>query len=76
MSLRQISSRLELSFWQIIICLLSDSSAVQRLIKWAYTDFFTHSTGVNLQIDKKKIFLWAFVGFGLGSIIGLLTSLF
>lgn len=76
MSLRQISIRLELSFWQIIICILSESSAVQRLLRWAYSDLFPASAGYKYQINKKKMILWAAVGLGLGSLIGLSTSLF
>lgn len=76
MSLRQISTRLELSFWQIIIVLLTESQAIQRLIKWAYSDFVPASAGFNPLFEKRKMFLWAAVGLGLGSIIGLLNSIF
>lgn len=75
MSLRQISTSLELSFWQIIICLLSESTAVQRLIKWGYSDLFPASTGYDTRFNKKKMFLWAALGLGLGSLIGLSISL-
>ena len=75
MSLRQISSRLELSFWQVIICLLSESRTVQRLIKWAYTDIYPTTSAHDRQFDLKKLILWGAVGLGLGSLCGFLIAL-
>lgn len=75
MSLRQISTRLELSFWQIIIGLLTESKATQGLIKWVYFDLFPNSASHNQLINKRKLIIWAAVGLGMGSITGLLISI-
>lgn len=74
MSLRQISTRLELSFWQIIICLLSESRMVQRLIRWVYTDFYPQTDHYQ-WIDLKKIILWAALGLGLGLLCGFVIAI-
>jgi hypothetical protein len=76
MSLRQISTRIELSFWQIVICLLSESRTVQKLIKWAYRDLIPTTAAHSERLDQKRVLLWAAAGIGLGSLCGFFISLF
>jgi hypothetical protein len=75
MSLRQISSRIELSFWQIIISLLSESRHLQRLVRWVYLEFLPVLEIFFENFDKKRAFLWAAGGVGFGLLTGLLISL-
>jgi hypothetical protein len=76
MSLRQLSTRIELSFWQIVISLLSESQALQRLIRWAYLDL--HPTLVTFlqHFEKQRAIRWAAAGLGLGLLTGILISIF
>ena len=76
MSLRQLSSRIELSFWHIVIGLLSESHSLQRLIRWFYLDFLPATTNIYQQFDSQRVICWAAVGLGLGFVIGFLISLF
>ena len=76
MSLRQLSSRIELSFWHIVIGLLSESHSLQRLIRWFYLDFLPATTNFFQQFDSQRFIRWAAIGLGLGFVIGFLISLF
>jgi len=76
MSLRQLSSRIELSFWQIVIGLLSESHSLQRLIRWFYLDFVPATADFFQYLDRQHVIRWAAVGLGLGFIVGFLISLF
>lgn len=76
MSLRHLSSRIELSFWQIVIGLLSESHSLQRLIRWFYLDFVPATADFFQQYDRQCVIRWAAVGLGLGFVVGFLISLF
>jgi hypothetical protein len=76
MSLRQLSSRIELSFWQIVIGLLSESHSLQRLIRWFYLDFVPATAEYSRQFDRQRVIRWAAIGIGLGLVVGFLISLF
>jgi hypothetical protein len=76
MSLRQLSSRIELSFWQIVIDLLSESHSLQRLIRWFYLDFVPATANFFHQFDRQRVIRWAAFGIGLGFVVGFLISLF
>ena len=76
MGLRQLSSRIELSFWQIIIGLLSESKTIQQLVRWFYLDFLPATTGFFQSLDRRRVIRWAVVGTGLGFAVGFLISLF
>jgi hypothetical protein len=76
MSLRQLSTRIELSFWQIVIGLLSGSKPLQKLIQWFYLDFMP-AIRVHFQnIDSQRFIRMAVVGLGFGLIAGFLISTF
>ena len=75
MTIRQLSSRLEVNFWQILIGLLSESQTIRRSIKWLYLGLLPAAANLNLQIDRKLLFRFAAAGLGLGLLTGLLISL-
>lgn len=76
MTIRQISSRLEISFWQIFIGLLSESQPIRKSIRWLYLKFIPAVTDLFLQIDRKILLRWAVAGLGSGILAGFLISLF
>ena len=76
MSLRQISTRIELSFWQVAISLLSGSSFLQRLIRWFYLTFLPFSAKFINRFERPQVYRWAGAGLGLGFIIGLMIAVF
>ena len=75
MSLKQISIRLELSFWQLVIILLSESRPVQLLITWIYQDLLPAWRQLVLTFDISRAFFWSAIGLALGVLVGLLTAI-
>ena len=76
MSLRQISTRIELSFWQIAISLLSESTFLQRLIRWFYLDFLPFSAEFIKRFERRRVYRWAAAGLGMGFMLGFLIAVF
>lgn len=76
MSLRQLSTRIELSFWQIVIGVLSESQSMQRLIRWLYLDLIPLAAAFIHQFNRRRVIRWAAAGLGLGFLAGLLIALF
>jgi len=76
MSLRQLSIRIELSFWQMVITLLSESNLLQRLIRWFYLDLLPRSVEFLKQFEHRRVFHWAAAGLSMGFIIGFLIAIF
>jgi len=76
MSLRQLSNRIELSFWQIIISLLSDSQKLQRIVRWFYFDCQPAMSAFIQHFDRRQAIRWGAAGLGLGLIVGFLISIF
>ncbi len=76
MSLRQLSTRIELSFWQITIILLSQSSMLQRLIRWFYLDLLPFSAEFSKRFDRRRVYRWAAAGLGMGFMLGFLIAVF
>jgi hypothetical protein len=76
MSVKQISSRIELSFWQITISLLTQSSSFQKLVRWFYLIIMPKSGILFQNFDHHRVFRWAAVGLVLGLIIGFLIAFF
>lgn len=76
MSLRQLSSRIELSFWHIVIGMLSESHSLQRLIRWFYLNFLPATKIFFQKFDGQRVIRLAAVGLGLGFVAGFLISLF
>jgi len=76
MSLRQIPSRIELSFWQITISLLSQSSMLQRLIRWFYLDLMPFSAEFSKRFERRRVYRWAAAGLGMGFMLGFLIAVF
>ena len=76
MSVKQISSRIELSFWHIIISLLSQSSSFQYLVRLFYL-IVAPKFGIILHhLNHHRIFRWAALGLGFGFVVGFLIALF
>ena len=76
MSIRQLSSRIELSFWQIVIELLSESPKFQRLVKWSYLGLFPAAANLLNNMSRRRAIQWAAGGLGAGLMIGLIIALF
>ncbi|MGW8224407.1 MAG: hypothetical protein ACWGOY_01675 [Anaerolineales bacterium] len=76
MSIRQISSRIELSFWQILIGLMSESPQFQRLVRWSYLGLFPAAAKWSNNYNLRRAFQWAAGGLGFGIMIGFLIALF
>ena len=76
MSLRQLSTRIELSFWQIAINLLSQSSMLQRLIRWFYLTLLPFSAEFSKRFERRRVYRWAAAGLGLGFMLGFLIAVF
>lgn len=76
MILRQLSSRIELSFWQMVISLLSESNLLQRLIRWFYLELLPRSLEFIKQFERRRVYRWSAAGLGMGFIIGLLIAIF
>ena len=75
MSIRQISSRIQLSFWQMVISLLSESRTSQQLVRWFYLKLFPVAENIFARFERQKVYRWAAAGLGTGFIIGLLITL-
>ena len=75
MSLRHFSTRLEISFWQLIIQILSESRAVQRLIAWSYRCGTPAIARFLHGLDAEQLLQWAAIGLALGFLAGLLSGL-
>ena len=76
MSIRNLSSRIELNFWQILIGLMSESQALQKSIRWLYLDAGPAVTDAIQRIDPKRLIRWAVIGLGFGLTTGFLISIF
>lgn len=76
MSIRHLTSRIELNFWQILIGLMSESQPFQQSIRWFYLGFGPAALNFYQKIDQKRLIWWAVAGLGIGVITGVLISLF
>jgi hypothetical protein len=76
MSIRHISSKIELGFWQIAISLLSDSRYVQQLVCWFYLEVGPVSRQFVNQLERRQLLRWSAAGLGLGLLAGFLIAVF
>ena len=76
MSLRQLSSRIELSFWYIVINLLSGSILLQSLIRWFYLEIIPAIRDFFKNFDRQRFIRMVIFGLGFGLITGFLISTF
>ena len=76
MSLRQLSTRIELSFWQIMINLLSGSKPLQSLIRWLYLEILPAIRDFIKNLNRQRLIRTAILGLGFGLIAGFLISKF
>ena len=72
MNIKNISMRLELSFWNFAIALLSESPAFQKLVTWIYRELTLPVLDLNRAFDPKKALVLAAAGWTLGFLAGLL----
>ena len=75
MSLKQFSIRLEVSFWQLVIQLLTESRTVQAIIAWIYIHGAPAITRLIQSLEVERVLRWAVVGLALGFLTGLLSIL-
>jgi len=67
MSIRILSSRIEIAFWSVVVSLLSDSELVQGLVQTCYTGFTSRQYARTL----KQALLFSIAGLLTGIILGL-----
>ena len=67
MSIRILSSRIEIAFWSVVVSLLSDSELVQGLVRTCYTGF----TSMQYSRTVKQALLFCIAGLLTGIILGL-----
>lgn len=67
MSIRTITSRIEIAFWSVVVSLLSDSELIQGFVQTCYIGF---TSGQYTRILKKALILSA-AGFLIGIVLGL-----
>jgi len=65
-----------LGFWQITIRLLSESTSLQRLIRWFYLDLRPKSGQVLSQLERQQVMRWSAAGLGTGLLLGFLIAIF
>jgi hypothetical protein len=75
MSLKQFSIRLEISFWQFVIQILSQSHTVQGIIAWIYNRGLPRTLRFVHSINADRLLRWAAVGLLLGFLTGILSTL-
>jgi len=68
-TIKQISNKIELSFWHHFINLLTDYSFFQEAVKWGYHNYLYHK---NRNIIKHN---WRFVGTAAGLALIVVTSI-
>lgn len=71
MLIKQLSLRLEISFWQLIITLMYESTWVQGILRWGYRRLLPLVFGLSQMIDLKQIAVWGIRGFLVGLTIGI-----
>jgi hypothetical protein len=76
MSLRHLSSRIELNFWQILIGLMSESNLFQKSVRWLYISAGPAVSDTIKRIDSKQLVRWAVIGLGFGLLTGFLMYLY
>ena len=76
MSLRHLPSKIELGFWQITISLLSESTSIQRLVRWFYLDLRPRTLEFLIQLEQKRVIRWSAAGLGIGLLFGFLIAIF
>ena len=76
MSLRHLPSKIELGFWQITISLLSESTSIQRLVRWFYLDLRPRTLEFLIQLEQKQVIRWSAAGLGMGLLFGFLIAIF
>lgn len=74
MSFRYISTRIELSFWQFVVTVLSESKTIRQIVCWTYQYFLPRIEVISKRIERKRALRWAAAGLGLGLFTGILIS--
>jgi len=70
-NLTELTSRIEITFWDLAIWLLSKSTPTQILLRWCYSQLELH----RLYFNPETALLWSGTGLILGFVIGYLCSI-
>jgi hypothetical protein len=73
-TMKHIAARIELTFWQFIIDLLSRSKLLQQFIRWTYLEVRPSALVILSRINLRRFVRWSATGLGLGVITGLVIS--
>jgi hypothetical protein len=76
MSIKQISSNLELGLWNVLIDLLSDSQLFQDFIRWVYQVLVPGVIKIQDAFNFTAALRWSLAGTGFGILTGFLIALF
>jgi hypothetical protein len=74
MDLKQLSLRLEISFWNMAIELLSKSAFFRGLVRWVYRACSGDWLRSTEAFQPSRALIWALVGLALGFCAGLLSG--
>lgn len=75
MVFKELSLRLEIGFWQLVISLMYESAWVQSLIRWSYHRLFPILRGFNQFINTRRVVTWGIFGFFTGLIVSVIIGL-
>ena len=75
MNIKNISMRLELSFWNFAIDLLSESTPFQNFVTWVYRELTLPVLDLSRSFNPRKALILAAGGWVLGFMAGVLILL-
>jgi hypothetical protein len=73
--IKQLPSRLELSFWNLTIHLLSQSAWLRSLVPWIYRRVGLRWSAFSRSFDIRRAFIWACAALAIGFFGGFLATL-
>lgn len=71
MNIQDLTTRLEINFWDLAIWLLSRSSLAQGLVRSSYDLYDAHLKA----LTRRMLLFWSVSGFSIGLLIGVIGSL-
>ena len=75
MNIKQLPNRLELSFWNVTIHLLSQSAWLRSMVPWLYRSIGLRWSAFSRAFELRLALLWAGAGLLLGFVGGVLVAL-
>jgi hypothetical protein len=76
MTIKQLSTNLEIGFLNILIDLLSDSCLFQSLIRWIYQIAIPRLVEIQDSFEIKFALRWSLAGLVSGALIGFILNRF